>query len=126
MQPTVTTDPCLLAVVLRHLDGAPHPGKSGTDSERAARRIAAQAELEDVEPADDDRRRWHSRSTSSCCERCRWSWIRTESSGTRRHSRLCLLYTSDAADEEDSVDLGGRRIIKKKSNIRSVHHEFIE
>src|SRR5664279_6631161 len=30
-----------------------------------------------------------------------WKWI-------------CLLYTSDAADEEDSVDLGGRRIIKKK------------
>src|SRR5664279_3002774 len=26
--------------------------------------------------------------------------------------RVCLLYTSDAADEEDSVDLGGRRIIK--------------
>src|SRR5674536_53818 len=26
----------------------------------------------------------------------------------------CLLYTSDAADEEDSVDLGCRRIIKKK------------
>ena len=26
----------------------------------------------------------------------------------------CLLYTSDAADEEDSVDLGGRRIITKK------------
>ena len=33
---------------------------------------------------------------------------------------ICLLYTSDAADEEDSVDLGGRRIIKKKifSSIR--------
>ena len=27
---------------------------------------------------------------------------------------VCLLYTSDAADEEDSVDLGGCRIIKKK------------
>ena len=26
----------------------------------------------------------------------------------------CLLYTSDAADEEFRVDLGGRRIIKKK------------
>ena len=26
----------------------------------------------------------------------------------------CLLYTSDAADEEDRVDLGGRRFIKKK------------
>ena len=27
---------------------------------------------------------------------------------------ICLLYTSDAADERSSVDLGGRRIIKKK------------
>ena len=27
----------------------------------------------------------------------------------------CLLYTSDAADEEDSVDIGGRRIIKQKT-----------
>ena len=26
----------------------------------------------------------------------------------------CLLYTSEAADERSSVDLGGRRIIKKK------------
>src|SRR5665648_329077 len=31
-----------------------------------------------------------------------------------REHIICLLYTSDAADEEDSVDLGGRRIIKKK------------
>eukprot|EP00828_Plagiopyla_frontata_P009659 TRINITY_DN14999_c0_g1_i5.p2 TRINITY_DN14999_c0_g1~~TRINITY_DN14999_c0_g1_i5.p2 ORF type:complete len:136 (+),score=29.90 TRINITY_DN14999_c0_g1_i5:203-610(+) len=31
-----------------------------------------------------------------------------------RRSMDCLLYTSDAADEEDSVDLGGRQIIKKK------------
>eukprot|EP00658_Telonema_sp_P-2_P050239 TRINITY_DN38287_c0_g1_i1.p3 TRINITY_DN38287_c0_g1~~TRINITY_DN38287_c0_g1_i1.p3 ORF type:complete len:111 (-),score=24.75 TRINITY_DN38287_c0_g1_i1:59-391(-) len=28
----------------------------------------------------------------------------------RTLDRDCLLYTSDAADEEDSVDLGGRRI----------------
>ena len=27
---------------------------------------------------------------------------------------VCLLYTSDAADERSSVDLGGRRIITKK------------
>ena len=27
----------------------------------------------------------------------------------------CLLYTSDAADERSSVDLGGRRIIKQKN-----------
>ena len=40
--------------------------------------------------------------------------------GTVRQSRsasrgTCLLYTSDAADERSSVDLGGRRIIKKKT-----------
>ena len=29
----------------------------------------------------------------------------------------CLLYTSDAADERSSVDLGGRRIIKKKKTV---------
>ena len=30
----------------------------------------------------------------------------------------CLLYTSDAADERSSVDLGGRRIIIKKNGER--------
>ena len=29
--------------------------------------------------------------------------------------RACLLYTSDAADERSSVDLGGPRIIKKQN-----------
>ena len=29
---------------------------------------------------------------------------------------ICLLYTSDAADEQRGVDLGGRRIINKKKN----------
>ena len=28
----------------------------------------------------------------------------------------CLLYTSDVADERSSVDLGGRRMIKKKTS----------
>ena len=32
-----------------------------------------------------------------------------------QHVWTCLLYTSDAADERSSVDLGGRRIIKKKT-----------
>ena len=36
-------------------------------------------------------------------------------------SLACLLYTSDAADERSSVDLGGRRIIKKKN--RTLRHE---
>src|SRR5665648_1283360 len=41
-----------------------------------------------------------------------YSYFKTFPTG--RHTITCLLYTSDAADEEDSVDLGGRRIIKKK------------
>ena len=32
---------------------------------------------------------------------------------------VCLLYTSDAADERSSVDLGGRRIIKNKTRTNS-------
>ena len=34
----------------------------------------------------------------------------------KAYQQTCLLYTSDAADERSSVDLGGRRIIKKKNN----------
>ena len=36
-----------------------------------------------------------------------------EHTSTDQHI-TCLLYTSDAADERSSVDLGGRRIIKQK------------
>ena len=38
--------------------------------------------------------------------------VRTTNFGVQLNT--CLLYTSDAADERSSVDLGGRRIIKKK------------
>ena len=34
-----------------------------------------------------------------------------------RCARTCLLYTSDAADDLLCVDLGGRRIIKKKTQM---------
>ena len=34
------------------------------------------------------------------------------------HSSACLLYTSDAADDMQCVDLGGRRIIKKQTRGR--------
>ena len=39
------------------------------------------------------------------------NWIRI-------HQNTCLLYTSDAADERSSVDLGGRRIIKQKTKTK--------
>ena len=41
---------------------------------------------------------------------------------SRPDPRACLLYTSDAADERSSVDLGGRRIIKKKKQ----NHSWIQ
>ena len=37
--------------------------------------------------------------------------------------KVCLLYTSDAADERSSVDLGGRRIIKKKKIVKNVSRQ---
>ena len=37
----------------------------------------------------------------------------------------CLLYTSDAADERSSVDLGGRRIINKKKKKQHMRRENI-
>ena len=35
---------------------------------------------------------------------------------------ICLLYTSDAADDLLCVDLGGRRIIQKKTPLRYMIH----
>ena len=46
-------------------------------------------------------------------------WLRPAFQGPRplrERGWGCLLYTSDAADERSSVDLGGRRIIKKKKD----------
>ena len=37
---------------------------------------------------------------------------------TRARDMGCLLYTSDAADERSSVDLGGRPLLKKKTTNR--------
>ena len=44
------------------------------------------------------------------------SFTEASAEATRRVVALnpCLLYTSDAADDMQCVDLGGRRIIKKK------------
>ena len=39
-----------------------------------------------------------------------------QTGGVAIEDTTCLLYTSDAADERSSVDLGGRRIIKKKTH----------
>ena len=38
----------------------------------------------------------------------------------------CLLYTSDAADDLLCVDLGGRRIINKKTKIKWCQYEVTQ
>src|SRR5665811_1402936 len=37
----------------------------------------------------------------------------------------CLLYTSDAADDLTRVDLGGRRIIKKKNKMKQTTNYYV-
>src|SRR5450756_3096462 len=52
--------------------------------------------------------------------RCR-GHTSTQSPHPVQRSLSCLLYTSDAADDLLCVDLGGRRIIKKKKKVQKQH-----
>src|SRR5678816_1261878 len=61
-------------------------------------------------PAGRPKRKWIE-SVNECLKERNVSLAEAR---VRVHNRSCLLYTSDAADERSSVDLGGRRIIKKK------------
>ena len=54
------------------------------------------------------------RCSSSTGSRRKFTTGRTRSTTFLPSAMACLLYTSDAADERSSVDLGGRRIINKK------------
>src|SRR5665811_265667 len=49
------------------------------------------------------------------------SWSDAARRAVATASRTCLLYTSDAADDLTRVDLGGRRIIKKKKKKTHKH-----
>src|SRR5664280_3521192 len=53
---------------------------------------------------------WWNRLMPVRCWRTSCSAHSVRNRSLRVDSSPCLLYTSDAADEEDSVDLGGRRI----------------
>src|SRR5664280_2092890 len=62
--------------------------------------------------------RQHPRNSNTCGLVCVWPHVAIGVEGGHRtgvpkplldNLHVCLLYTSDAADEEDSVDLGGRR-----------------
>ena len=58
-----------------------------------------------------------SSSISRICPIRGWTILWQSRPTDHAQRSACLLYTSDAADERSSVDLGGRRIIKKKKSI---------
>ena len=53
-------------------------------------------------------------------------WLEVSSVSNFESFQACLLYTSDAADERSSVDLGGRRIIKKKQKGMTEHDDVAQ
>ena len=50
------------------------------------------------------------------------AWLARQARRALGQQQPCLLYTSDAADERSSVDLGGRRIIQKKKTHKTHTH----
>src|SRR5678816_4443940 len=54
------------------------------------------------------KRRYRRLMVLACCDASKRSRSRFRSSIVARRPASCLLYTSDAADERSSVDLGGR------------------
>ena len=52
--------------------------------------------------------------TTLCIVASYLGWVSAQIKALGLVFNVCLLYTSDAADERSSVDLGVRRIIKKK------------
>ena len=61
-----------------------------------------------------DSRIWNAKRAVHASGCAAQSWLYRNGKPAETHLYSCLLYTSDAADERSSVDLGGRRIIKKK------------
>ena len=61
-----------------------------------------------------DRRRAGARAEEGGARRLRRAGSHASPDGGEPEEKGCLLYTSDAADERSSVDIGGRRIIKQK------------
>ena len=66
------------------------------------------------QPALNQRWQLHRRRVQLAEALCRWRrWLRPVQERQLERDGFCLLYTSDAADDMQCVDLGGRRIIKR-------------
>ena len=72
--------------------------------------------LGDVYKRQDLAQRDHPAGTLECKPECHTATGEHSTCSFFDQYAVCLLYTSDAADERSSVDLGGRRIIKKKKH----------
>ena len=92
------------------LNGSTHAVESNTTNTPATTKKAA--------PPPPPRQRQHTQAaTSSSYYPPKDESLASAVSGMSMssiHKDICLLYTSDAADDMQCVDLGGRRIIKKK------------
>src|SRR5664280_3919804 len=104
---------------------AVRPASTTTTASPAAYPAAAQrAYLDACVGSTPDRRSFCDCTLGQLQHSMTWAEFRqvgqqaTNGDPAARPRYTCLLYTSDAADEEDSVDLGGRRIIKKKKKKR--------
>ena len=75
--------------------------------------------LGDVYKRQEPERRGHEEVEQRGEKRCRA--LALHQAHDQVEANGCLLYTSDAADERSSVDLGGRRIIKKKQLQPTLH-----
>src|SRR5664279_5034486 len=85
-------------------------------AERMMVRHMCGGSLENRKSSEELRQRLEIDNVADVIRRNRWRWFgHVERKDDVDWVKACLLYTSDAADEEDSVDLGGSRIIKKKT-----------
>src|SRR5678816_4535690 len=105
-------DKLTMSQARRGSGGAGKVGHSGTRAGCGAKEPQSASDA----AASSPKRAVHA-SGGSCKDVNAWTLRRNSPRGhacAPNRNRCCLLYTSDAADERSSVDLGGRRIIKKK------------
>src|SRR5664280_1910777 len=84
--------------------GRPPKASPGVATGRKVRTVSASAR---AKIAAAQRARWAKQKGKAAAK----AGPHRKKAAGRKPMSACLLYTSDAADEEDSVDLGGRRII---------------
>ena len=115
----------MLNELLREMDSSIVEARS-----QVANTIAQEKELEaDLQQSQHDAREWERRAElavgAAKDDLAREALRRKRDAESIATVYACLLYTSDAADERSSVDLGGRRIITKKNTQKKTNRRYI-